>query len=174
MSNYYCHPGRAGGSPSPFSRRLMLGPKSQILRLRMTCIYARNSILLNSIDAEPKPVPKPLIWVGDSIEMVRSFPETVKSDLGVALYQAQIGGKHALSKPLHGIGPGALEIVSDHRGDIFRAIYTVKLAGRVYVLHAFQKKSKSGIATPQFEINLIKQRLKRAIEMHEVWEKQHG
>jgi phage-related protein len=75
---------------------------------------------------------------------------------------------------LRGIGPGILEIVSDHRGDTFRAVYTVRLAGRVYVLHAFQKKSKSGIATPQSEISLIKQRLKRAIEMHEAWEKQHG
>lgn len=92
----------------------------------------------------------------------------------LADYQAQLGGKHALSKPLRGIAPGVLEVVSDHRGDTFRAVYAVRLAGRVYVLHAFQKKSKSGIATPQPEINLIKQRLKRAIEMHEAWEKQHG
>ncbi len=126
------------------------------------------------MDAAAKPAPKPLIWVGDSLETVRSFPDGVKSDLGVALYQAQLGGKHAQSKPLRGIGAGVLEVVSDHRGDTFRAVYTVRLAGRVYVLHAFQKKSKSGIATPQSEINLIKQRLKRAVEMHEVWEKQHG
>lgn len=126
------------------------------------------------MDSAPKPVPKPLLWIGDSIERVRSFPEPVKDELGVALYQAQLGGKHAASKPLRGIGPGVLEVVSDHRGDTFRAVYTVRLAGRVYVLHAFQKKSKSGIATPQSEINLIKQRLKRAIEIHEAWEKQHG
>jgi phage-related protein len=102
------------------------------------------------------------------------LPEAVKSDLGAALFQAQLGGKHALSKPLRGVGPGVLEVVSDYRGNTFRAEYTVRLAGRVYVLHAFQKKSKSGIATPQLEIDLIKQRLKRAIEMHESWEKQHG
>jgi phage-related protein len=80
----------------------------------------------------------------------------------------------ALSKPLRGIGPGVLEVVSDHRGDTFHAVYTVRLAGRVYVLHAFQKKSKSRITTPQSGINLIKQRLKHAREMHEAWEKQHG
>lgn len=121
-----------------------------------------------------QPTPRPLIWVGDSHEQVRNFPDAVKSDVGVALFQAQLGGKHALSKPLRGIAPGVLEVVSDYKGDTFRAVYTVRLAGRVYVLHAFQKKSKSGIATPQLEINLIKQRLKRAIEMHEAWEKQHG
>ena len=70
--------------------------------------------------------------------------------------------------------PGVMEVFSDHRGDTFRAVYTVKLAGRVYVLHAFQKKSKTGIATPKAEIDLIKQRLKRAIELHATWEKQHG
>lgn len=126
------------------------------------------------MDAEARPTPRPLIWVGDSRETVRNFPEAVKSDFGVALYQAQLGGKHALSKPLRGIGPGILEVVSDYRGDTFRAVYTVRLMGRVYVLHAFQKKSKSGIATPQSEINLIKKRLKRAMEMNEAWEKQHG
>lgn len=125
------------------------------------------------MDVPTKPFPKPLIWIGDSIEIVRGFPDAVKSDFGVALFQAQLGGKHALSKPLRGFGPGVLEVVSDHRGNTFRAVYTVRLAGRVYVLHAFQKKSKSGIATPKSEINLIVQRLKRAIEIHEAWEKQH-
>jgi phage-related protein len=126
------------------------------------------------MDSKAKPTPKPLIWVGDSLEMVRGFPEAVKGEFGVALYQAQLGGKHSQAKPLHGIGPGILEVVSDHRGNTFRAVYAVRLAGRVYVLHAFQKKSKTGIATPQSEINLVKQRLKRAIEMHDAWEKQNG
>lgn len=68
-----------------------------------------------------------------------------------------------------------LEVVSDHRGDTYRAVYTVRLAGRVYVLHAFQKKSKSGMATPKAEIDLVKQRLRRAIELHTILEKQqHG
>jgi len=126
------------------------------------------------MEATAKPAPKPLIWVGDSLGMVRSFPEAVKDELGVALYQAQLGGKHVKAKPLRDIGPGVLEIVSDHRGDTFRAVYTVRFAGRVYVLHAFQKKSKSGIATPKTEIDLIKQRLRRAIEIHTEWEEKYG
>lgn len=69
------------------------------------------------------------------------------------------------AKPLKGLGSGVLEVVSDHRGDTFRSVYTVRLAERVFVLHAFQKKSKSGIATPKSEIELIKQRLKQAIEI---------
>jgi phage-related protein len=105
---------------------------------------------------------------------LRRFPAAVKDEMGVALYQAQVGSKHVFAKPLRDIGPGVLEVVSDHRGDTFRAVYTAKLAGRVYVLHAFQKKAKKGIATPKAEIELVKQRLKRAIELHRAWEKQHG
>lgn len=112
-----------------------------------------------------KPAPKPLIWIGDSRDTVRSFPETVRSEIGVALYQAQLDGKHVAAKPLREVGSGTLEIVSDHRGDTFRAVYTVRFAGRVYVLHAFQKKSKTGIATPKAEVELVKQRLRRAIEI---------
>jgi phage-related protein len=69
------------------------------------------------------------------------------------------------AKPLKGLGPGVLEVVSDHRGGTFRAVYTVRLADRVFVLHAFQKKSKHGIATPQTDIELIKRRLKQAVEI---------
>ena len=126
------------------------------------------------MDDAAKAAPKPLIWIGDSREMVRSFPDTVRSEVGVALYQAQLGGKHVSAKPLRDIGSGILEVVSDRRGDTFRAVYTVRLAGRVYVLHAFQKKSKMGIATPKPEIELVRQRLKRAIEIHAAWEKQNG
>lgn len=126
------------------------------------------------MEATAKPIPKPLIWIGESLEAVRSFPAEVKDEVGVALFHAQLGGKHVKAKPLRHIGPGILEVVSDHRGDTYRAVYTVRLAGRVYVLHAFQKKSKSGIATPKPEIELIKQRLKRAIALHAAWEKQNG
>jgi phage-related protein len=125
------------------------------------------------MDSSAKPVPKPLIWIGNSLKALRSFPAEVKDEIGVALYQSQVGSKHASAKPLQGIGPGVMEVVSDYRGDTFRAVYFVKLAGRVYVLHAFQKKSKTGIATPKSETDLIKQRLKRAIELHATWEKQH-
>lgn len=90
--------------------------------------------------------------------------------MGYALYIAQRGGKHADAKPLRGFGGvGILEIVENHVGDTYRAVYTVRLAGRIYVLHVFQEKSKSGIKTPKPEIELIKSRLKRAEEEHARW-----
>jgi phage-related protein len=83
--------------------------------------------------------------------------------MGYALYVAQLGDKHRDAKPLRGVGgAGVLEIVSDHQGDTFRCVYTVRIAGSVYVLHAFQKKSKSGRETPKAEIDLIKRRLRDA------------
>ena len=124
---------------------------------------------------------KPAVWIGSAKADLRNFPEEVKDSIGFALYVAQQGGKHADAKPLRGFGSaGVLEIVEDHDGDTYRAVYTVRLAGRVYVLHAFQKKSKTGIETPKAEINLIKSRLKRAEEEHAAWlerrkgTKEHG
>ena len=117
-------------------------------------------------DSEQKPQVKRVVWIGDSLETVRSFPPAVKDEIGFALYQAQTGNKHVNAKPVKGLGPGVLEIVSDYRGDTFRAVYTVRTAKKVYVLHAFQKKSKSGIATPKSDIELIKHRLKRALQLH--------
>ena len=112
----------------------------------------------------------PVIWIGSAKRDLRAFPDEVKDAVGFALYVAQQGGKHPDAKPLRGFGSaGVLEIVEDHKGDTYRAVYTVRLAGRVYVLHAFQKKSKSGIETPRAEINLIKSRLKRAEEEHAAW-----
>jgi len=81
------------------------------------------------------------------------------------LYVAQIGEKYSAAKPLKGLGPGTLEVVADHRGDTYRAVYTVRFADRVYVLHVFQKKSKKRIATPQSEIDLVRRRLTRAAEL---------
>src|SRR5579863_6340134 len=110
---------------------------------------------------------KPLLWLGDSRANVAAFPEDVKDAIGYALYIAQRGGKHADAKPLHGFGgAGVLEVVEDHAGDTYRAVYTVRFAGCVYVLHALQKNSKSGIRTPRHEIELIRARLKRAAEVH--------
>jgi phage-related protein len=120
---------------------------------------------------EQKPVPKPLVWIGDSLEVLKSFPQAVRSEMGFAIYQAQTGGKHVNAKPLHGFGTGVLEMVSDHRGDTFRVVYTVRLAGRVYLLHAFQKKSKTGIATPKADMELVRRRLKRAMELNAAQEK---
>jgi phage-related protein len=91
------------------------------------------------------------------------MPQAVQSDFGYALYVAQRGGMHRKSKPLKGFGgTGVVEIVNDHRGNTYRCIYTVRFAGSVYVLHAFQKKSKKGRETPKAEIKLIKQRLREA------------
>lgn len=104
--------------------------------------------------------------MGDSLRVLRGFPQAVREEMGYALYLAQAGSKHTTAKPLKGLGPGILETVSDHRGDTFRAVYTLRLAGKVYVLHAFQKKSKTGITTPKAEMDLVKQRLKRAMELH--------
>ncbi len=83
--------------------------------------------------------------------------------MGYALFVAQQGGKHRDSKPLNGFGgAGVVEVVKDHRGDTFRAVYTVRFAGAVYVLHAFQKKSKTGRETTQRDMELIQQRLREA------------
>ena len=107
---------------------------------------------------------KPVVWLGDSLRELRTFPATVQDEMGYAIYLAQCGQKHVSAKPLKG-SSSVLEVVSDHRGDTFRAVYTVRFADRVFVLHAFQKKSKSGIATPKADIDLIKQRLKQAVEI---------
>jgi len=112
------------------------------------------------------PAPKPVIWMGDSLERLQEFPATVQDEVGYAIYLAQVGGKHPHAKLFKGLGSGVLEVVSDHRGDTFRAVYTVRFHDRVYVLHAFQKKSKKGIATPQPDIALLKQRLTRAATLH--------
>jgi phage-related protein len=110
---------------------------------------------------------KPVVWVGDSLRALKAFPAAVQEEVGYALFLAQCGEKHESAKPLKGLGAGVLEIVSDHRGDTFRAVYTVRIGAQVFVLHAFQKKSKRGVATPQAEIEMIKRRLKRAVEISE-------
>jgi phage-related protein len=106
---------------------------------------------------------KPVIWVGSSLEDLREFPEPVQDHMGYALYVAQRGGKHRDTKTLTGFGgAGVVEVVKDYRGDTFRVVYTVRFAEAVYVLHAFQKKSKSGRETPRPDIDLIRRRLRAA------------
>ena len=102
---------------------------------------------------------RPLDWVGSSKKDFLAFPEPVKDEMGSALGLAQFGGKHPKAKPWKGQGPGVFEIVEDHRGDTYRAIYTVRFAEVVYVLHAFQKKSPKGIKTARADVELIRQRL---------------
>jgi phage-related protein len=92
---------------------------------------------------------KPLEWVRSSRDDLKGLPEDVQDEVGYALYLAQIGEKHPNAKPLKGFkGAGVLEVVDNYDGDTYRAVYTVRFAGVIYVLHAFQKKSKKGIATP--------------------------
>jgi phage-related protein len=108
---------------------------------------------------------KPLAWVGTSRDDLRAFPQEVRSTMAYALLLAENGDKHPDAKPLHGFGgAGVIEMMDDCDGSTYRAVYTVKLASAVYVLHAFQKKSHKGIATPKSDIDLIKARLKQAEE----------
>jgi phage-related protein len=109
-----------------------------------------------------------LEFIGSSRDDLSGFPDDVKRSVGLALRTAQKGGRHADAKPLSGFkGAGVLEIISDFDGNTFRAIYTVRFKGVIYVLHAFQKKSRSGIKTPLNEINKIKSRLKDAEALYQ-------
>jgi phage-related protein len=116
---------------------------------------------------------RPVVWIGSAKDDLVAFPQEVVGAIGYALYEAQKGNKHPSAKPLRGFGgAGVLEVVEDHDGNTYRAVYTVRLAGRVYVLHVFQKKSKSGVETPKAVIDLVKARLKRAEEQHAEWLKE--
>jgi len=106
---------------------------------------------------------KPVKWVGSAKRDLDAMPEDVKDVFGHAIDLAQAGGKHADAKAMTGFGSaGVLEVVEDDRGDTYRTVYTVKFSGWVYVLHCFQKKSKSGIKTPKADMDLIQTRLKAA------------
>jgi phage-related protein len=108
---------------------------------------------------------KPLYWMGSTLKDLRDSPEEVKDGIGYALELVQKGEKPANAKPLKGFrGASVLEIVEDFDGDTWRAVYTVALANAVYVLHVFQKKSKRGTATPKKELDLIRRRLRDALE----------
>lgn len=109
------------------------------------------------------PAPKPCIFVGASRRELKALPDDVRGEIGHALHQAQLGEEPASAKALKGFGGrGVLELIEDFDGNTYRAVYTVRFAGIVYVLRAFQKKSKVGIATPRSEIELIKMRLRAA------------
>ena len=107
--------------------------------------------------------PKPLEWIGSSKKDLKALSDEVMDVFGYALFLAQTGGKHDQAKPLRGFGSaGVLEVVEDFRGNAYRAVYTVRFEERVFVLHVFQKKSKTGIATPKPDMDLIRERLKVA------------
>ena len=110
---------------------------------------------------------KSLLWVGSSKKDLKAFPTEVRGGIGFALFQAQLGLKPLSAKPLTGFGGASvLEITDDFQTDTYRAVYTVKFGDALYVLHAFQKKSKRGTSTPKAELELIKSRLKLAEEDH--------
>ncbi|MEI8395239.1 MAG: type II toxin-antitoxin system RelE/ParE family toxin [Rhodospirillaceae bacterium] len=116
---------------------------------------------------------KPLGWVGSARDDLLAFPDDAIREIGHALYLAQTGDKHPSAKPLKGFGGASvLEIVEDHDGDTYRAVYTVRFAEIVYVLHAFQKKSRNGIATPPEELETVRRRLARAEQEHAKWKNQ--
>jgi phage-related protein len=115
-------------------------------------------------------VAKPVFWVGRSLEDLKSFPKDVRQVIGFSLYQAQRGGKHPDARPLKGFGgAGVLEVVDDFHGDTYRTVYTVRFAEAVYVLHAFQKKSRRGRTTPGHEMDLVRARLKTAAQHYKEW-----
>jgi len=123
--------------------------------------------------AEEHPSPRPIRWVGSSRDDLRSFPEAVRNRVGGALWEAQLGRKAFYAKPLKGFrGAGVLEVVDDFDGNAYRAVYTIRHAGVVYVLHAFQKKSTKGITTPRREMAVIEERLKRAREDYQQWQRE--
>jgi phage-related protein len=112
---------------------------------------------------------KKLVWVGSARKAIQGFPQEVRAVFGVALYWAQKGCKHPQAKPLKGFkGAGVVEVVENFDKNTYRCVYTVKYEDKVYVLHAFQKKSKKGIATPKQDLDLISARLKAVKDRAEV------
>ena len=117
-----------------------------------------------------KSVPrKPIKWIGSSKRDLDKMPADVQDVFGHAIDLAQAGGKHPEAKPFQGHGSGVLEVVEDYSGDTFRAVYTIRFVGWVYVVHCFQKKSVRGIKTPKPDLELIDLRLKAATADYETW-----
>ena len=105
---------------------------------------------------------RPVLWVASSKRDYRGFPTAVQETMGFELYLVQTGQHPPSAKPLKGLGSGTIELIEDFDGDAYRTVYTVRFKEAVYVLHAFKKKSKRGIATPKSDVELIKRRLKDA------------
>lgn len=117
----------------------------------------------NEDDLE-SPLPRPLVWVGSSKRNLQAFPRAARKLLGDQLQLIQFGGMPKDAKPFRGVGPGVLEIALRHDAEAYRTVLAVQLGEKIYVLHAFQKKSKKGAATPKFDVDLIKQRYAEARE----------
>jgi len=108
---------------------------------------------------------RPVSWIRAALKEFETFPEGARSTCLAALTIAADGGKADVAKPMHGLGSGVFEIALPFKGDAFRVVYAVQIADEIWVVHAFQKKSTQGLKTPQREIELIKDRLKRLKEM---------
>jgi len=111
-----------------------------------------------------KQMPRKISWIKSALKAVQRFPASVQREIATALEIAAAGEKADIAKPMKGLGAGVLEIALKHRGDAYRAVYAVKIGEDVWVLHAFQKKSKTGIKTPKEETDVIRERLKRLKE----------
>jgi len=121
----------------------------------------------------PRPL-RPLRWISSSRDGLSEFPSKVRDQFGYELFLAQTGEHPPSAKPFKGVGGGVVELIEDHDGDTYRAVYTVRLATAVYVLHAFKKKAKQGIKTPPRDVELIKKRLKAAEELDSDERKKEG
>lgn len=110
---------------------------------------------------------KDIVWIGSSKKDLKTLSDIVQNDIGFSLYEVQLGRTPEDSKPLKGFGgAGICEILADDRGGTYRAVYTINMPEVVFVLHVFQKKSKHGIATPKQDMDLVKSRLKLALEIY--------
>jgi phage-related protein len=110
---------------------------------------------------------RPIVWLGNSRKNVKEFPQQVRVDMGAALMAAQCGEIADHVKPFKGVGSGVFEIIERYDKDAYRLVYAVQIGKHIYVLHAFQKKSKSGIATPKSDVDLIRRRYREAQERAE-------
>lgn len=118
---------------------------------------------------------KPLLWAGSSKRDLMEMPPDLVTSFGYHLYKAQLGEHPIIAKTISGFGgAGVVELIEDHKGDTFRAVYTVRFSGTIIVLHAFQKKSKRGIETPKQDMELIHSRLKLAEEIYKDWKRKGG
>jgi phage-related protein len=108
---------------------------------------------------------RPVVWIGDSKKQLKKMPEDVQKQMGGELYLAQDGQKPPHSKNFKGIGSGVFEIKDNFDSNTYRLVYAVQIGARLYVLHAFQKKSTKGIATQKKDVDLIARRYKEAVEM---------
>jgi phage-related protein len=117
---------------------------------------------------------RPIIWMGDSRKNIFGFPEEVRKLIGDELQLIQFGGMPKDAKTFKGVGPGIIEIALKYDKEAYRCVQAVQLGEKIYVLHAFQKKSKRGIATPKKDVDLIKKRYKEAQELAKYEKRENG